>query len=776
MQFVKGTWSDSFRIQDPNTGLNVGFSSPGDIDDVVNNWVKYADDPAYDHNKTVKQMSRGARRGVNITLDETAKNTLTNYMIQQQATVNNIQNIIDDDIMAVRDVSDLPVLQEQKPIVRFGGLVHRPRFNYGGYYNNYSGGNYIQTPYSSVSAFNSPITSEDISDKEASYGIESLRKATFRQGAASGASWGSGIGGLVGGIGASILGTSLAGSAAGAAGGAAAGAGAGVAAGAGAGAAGGAAAGAAAGAASTAWIPIIGPLVALVAAGIGAGIGYGVNKKKGNTLAAKQLHDNKVQIAQNKELHRQTSMGNAINLIDKDVAKIRSMTPNYNSVGFYSKYGGLLGTARRRFDMGGILEPTSSDTVLAHGRTHEEMDPITGQTGIAYKGAEIENNEVVQETPQGDKVFSDSIISPRTGLTYAKNAEKISKAKGVLEKIKTQEMTNLDSIIEQVNKGRLSGAKLGTLLRNGEKKATHINKLTGEIFEKDLALNKLFNEQETVATSLGLRDNDMMRYGGCLRRRYFDGGWIAPVASFGANALTSGLQYWATDSYNKYSQEVLEGLSKLDVPREAYDEPILLNPEYDITPELGEVNREAAYAKKFIADNIVNPQQRRNLMRKVGIEATQQVNKLKGIKKAEEKKVVDANIKEIGAVRRSNRQKDYQYLVNKYNKDSQIAQQKLQIKANQTQATQQLLRDLGQSATQAASMYVASKQWAPGVTNDMNGLKGKTKSTSDKVVTNLFQPTLFNQPARYTGLITAPDFSKYSIMNPTLMRMMLYNG
>ena len=674
-------------------------------------------------------------------LNEGGMNKVNNMLSQQEATVNNIKNIIDDDIMAVRDVNNNNVvLQEQKPVNRFGGLINRPRFNYGGYYNDYSNRGYLQTPYSNTSAFNSPIAPNSISDREASYGIDALKQSITNQGAATGAGIGAGIGGFVGGIGA------------------------------------GAAAGALTAAGSTAWIPVIGPLVALGAAAIGAGIGAGVSKKKADLEASRQLSTNKQLISQNRELRRQTSMGNAINIIDKDVAKIRSMTPNYSSVGFYGRYGGLLGTARRKFDMGGILEPMSSDTILAHGRTHEEMDPITGQTGIAYKGAEIEDNEVVQETPQGDKVFSDSIISPRTGLTYAKNAEKISKSKGILENLKTQEITNLNAILEKVNKGKLSGAKLGTLIRNGEKKATHINKLTGEIFEKDLALDKLFNEQEQIATTLGLRDNTMMRYGGHIGRVYSGGGWIAPVISFGTNVLTSGLQYAATSSYNKYSQDVLDMLEQEEMPRQAYDEPILLDPEYDINPELEEVNRTAAYSKKFISDNVVNPQQRRNLMSKVGIEALQQINKLKGVKKTEEKKTIDDNIKEIGATRRSNRQKDYEYLVNKYNKKTNIALQRLQAKANQTQATQQLLRDLGQSATQAASMYVESKKWADGVTNDMNGIttKGATKRSTYRRLHNNDKYFTVTDANRVINMAKVPNWFSQTDYNNWLKMAKLY--
>lgn len=683
------------------------FTKGYDINDIVDAWAPYAEEAAYDHAKFQRQMNRGARRGVNIELNDFAIGVLNDFMTQQQQTVVNMQNRIDDDIAKVAQIKE-----PSQPIVRYGGVLVRPRFDYGGYYSDYST---PRIPYTSDYSQNNPITAEDIPDDKAIYGVEAIRKATMLKGVGTGASIGGGIGGLAGGVGATILGTSLASGASGAA----------------AGAAGGAAAGAAAGAASTAWIPIIGPLVALVAAGIGAGIGAGVSKKKANQAAAQQLAQNKQQIAYNAELNRQTSVGNAINRIDKDVYKIQNTENTFNmSQGFYSKYGGMI-KPRIKYANGGIILPNSNNTVVAYGRTHEQTNPMTGETGITYGNVEIEGGgyvngrelpgEVVRATPYGDEVFSDSIPIDNKGRTVADYAKMISDRKGVIEKIMNETRLNMERDIKNLNTSRVAKAKTGTLIRNIEKQATLFNKYTAESAKLDSDLEKLFAYQEQAASAMGLREGQPMRYGGSIRRTYDVGGWLSPALSFGMNALTSGLQYWAADADAKYKQEILDGLAKRTLPKRAKEDPILLDPEYDITPEMNATEREASRIEKYIKDNVVNPKQARNLVSKVRLDKLEQQNKLRGIKKSEEKKLINANIASIITARNKNRTNQYQDLVDQLNYDTNIAIQQMSIRSQKTQATQQLLRDLGQSATQAAQMYMVGKAWAPGVTKDMNG-------------------------------------------------------
>ena len=766
LQFTKGDstngWEyDKMMAQYPDSIGYVG-QDPA-LYNLVEGWSEYANEEAYDHAKTKRMLSRGARRGVNIELNDFAIGVLNDFMAQQQQTVVNMQNRIDDDIAKVAQTKE-----QSQPIVRYGGVLVRPRFDYGGYYSDYST---PRIPYSSDYSQNNPITAEDIPDSKAMYGVEAIRKATLLKGAGTGASIGGGIGGLAGGIGSTILGTTLASSAGGAA----------------AGAAGGAAAGAAAGAASTAWIPIIGPLVALVAAGIGAGIGAGVSNKKAKLAAAQQLAQNKQQIAYNAELNRQTSVGNAINRIDKDVYKIQNTENNFNmSQGFYSKYGGMI-KPRIRYANGGTILPNSNNTVVAFGRTHEQMNPMTGETGITYGNAEIEGGgyvngrelpgEVVRATPYGDEVFSDSIPIDDQGHSVADYAKMISDRKGVIEKIMNETRLNMERDIKNLNTSKAAKAKTGTLMRNIEKQAALFNKYTAESAKLDSDLEKLFAYQEQAASAMGLREGQPMRYGGSIRRTYGVGGWLSPILSFGANALTSGLQYWTADADAKYKKEILSGLAKRTLPKRAKEDPILLDPEYDMTPEMNATEREASRIEKYIKDNVVNPKQARNLLSKVRLDKLEQQNKLRGIKKSEEKKVVDANIARIITNRNKMRVNQYEDLLDQFNYDTNLAVQEMMINSQKTQATQQLLRDLGQSATQAAQMYMASKSWAPGVTKDMNlgvGNNSSRLSITDKIPTDHWKTWLSTSTYNpYQGLVKTPNFNVPISSNPMFMSYIL---
>ena len=676
-------------------------------------------------------------------LNEAGLNAINNFMTQQQQTVVNMQNRIDDDIAKVAHTKE-----KSQPMVRYGGVLVKPRFDYGGYYSDY---NTPRIPYASDYSMNNPITASDIEDSKAMYGVEPIRQATMLKGAGTGASIGGSVGALAGGIGAGA----------------------------------GAAALTAAGA--TAWIPVIGPLVALVAAGIGAGIGAGVSKKKADQAAAQQLAQNKQQIAYNAELNRQTSIGNAINRIDKDVYKIQNTENNFNmSQGFYSKYGGMI-KPRIRYANGGTILPNSNNTVVAYGRTHEQMNPMTGETGITYGNAEIEGGgyvngrelpgEVIRATPYGDEVFSDSIPIDDKGHTVADYAKMISDHKGVIEKIMNETRLNMERDIKTLNTSKVAKAKTGTLMRNIEKQAALFNKYTAESAKLDSDLEKLFAYQEQAASAMGLREGQPMRYGGSIRRTYGAGGWLSPLLSFGANAITSGLQYWAADADAKYKQEILNGLAKRTLPKRAKEDPILLDPEYDITPEMNATEREASRIEKYIKDNVVNPKQSRNLVSKVRLDKLEQQNKLRGIKKSEEKKLVNANIASIITARNKNRINQYQDLVDQLNYDTNIAMQRMSIRSQKTQATQQLVRDLGQSATQAAQMYIASKSWAPGVTKDMNlgvGNNSGKLSITDTIPTDHWKTWLSTPTYNpYQGLIKAPNFNVPISSNPMFMSYIL---
>lgn len=681
----------------------VQYDNHRSMDSILNSWSADKELEAYDHRKTTKNTVDSRYFYTDVSLDNIAIQALNNHIASQQATLMNMRNRIDDDTIKAKyngNNTDQRVIQGNPIMSRYGGIL-RPRFSYGGYYSDYST---PRIPYTSDYSMNNQITASDIPDSKAMYGVEAIRKATMLKGAGTGAGIGASVGSLAGGIASGVL----------------------------AGTAGGAAAGAAAGAASTAWIPVIGPLVALAAAGIGAGIGAGVSKNKADKNAAIQLMQNKQTLAQQAELNRQTSVGNAISRIDRDVYKIQNNQNNFDmNQGFYSKYGGFIGLPRRRYDMGGFIQPNSSDSVVAYGRTHEQMNPMTGETGVSYGNAEVEGGgiiggipqagEVIRQSPMGDQVYTDSIVNPRTGLTYARDAKKLTDQKGRLEKQLGVEQATLEKLLHDLNTSKTLGARKGTQVRNAEKAAARMNLTTGMIVDVDTKLQNLFGEQEQIASTLGLRDTNPMRYGGRVVPRFDVGGWLAPTLSFAGNALTSGLQYWASSADAKYKQDMIDMMAARQLPKQTRDEAIVVDPNYDINSEINDARRDYRYMARFIRDNSTNPQQTRNLLAKARLDKRQVINQLKATKKAKEQEIINQNIASIIQTRNANRRKMYDNLMNEFNWNTQIQTQRMAVKSQQTQAIQQLLRDLGQSATQAAQMYVASKQWAPGVTRDMNG-------------------------------------------------------
>ena len=401
------------------------------------------------------------------------------------------------------------------------------------------------------------------------------------------------------------------------------------------------------------------------------------------------------------------------------------------SQGFYGKFGGMIGVPRRRYDMGGFIQPNSSDSMVAYGRTHEQMNPITGETGVSYGNAEVEGGglingvpqagEVIKQSPMGDQVYTDSIVNPRTGLTYAKDAKKLSDQKGRLEKQLGIEQATLEKLLNDLNTSKTLGAKKGTQVRNAEKAAARMNLTTGMIADVDMKLQNLFGEQEQIASTLGLRNTNPMRYGGRVIPKFGVGGWLAPTISFGSNALTSGLQFWAASADAKYKKDIIDAMAARQLPKQAKDEAVVIDPNYDINSEINDARRDYRYMAKFIRDHSTNAKQTRNLLAKARLDKRQIINQLKSTKKAKEQEIISQNIANIIQTRNANRMKTYEDLMNEFNWNTQVQTQRMAVKSQQTQAIQQLLRDLGQSATQAANMYVASKQWAPGVTRDMNG-------------------------------------------------------
>lgn len=579
--------------------------------------------------------------------------------LHDQSIYTEMQNKIDQDI-----------IRNQKlltNIARFGGLIGvRRKYPYGGTY-------IPQSPYSGYIGWGTEVKPEDISysDYEAKgegiVGSEVANKA-----------------GMVGGIGVGI----------------------------------GTMAGAAAGTALGAWG---GPIGMLAGALLGSLIGVFTGRKKRREEEANRRE----LLAEQQEANRQNTISNMETRYENDVAKIRTATQptTFSGQSFYSKYGGMI-KPRMKYNNGGTILPNSSDTAVAYGRTHEQVDPVTGETGIIYGSAEVEGGglvgnkelpgEVIQQTPNGDRIYSDSLYVPGTRATYAQIAKALTDKKGVIEQEISTLQETLDTSLDAFNKAKLAKAKAGTATRNIEKLAAKLNIKTGELAQIDAQLNDVFTSQEQMATVLGLRDTAPVtaRFGG-YRPKYKFG---IPEIGLGMNTLSFIGNMIATGLSAESNRAQLDFMSKLSVPKtnrvEAEYHTIDTSPYEEASRKMATETRRF---NKWIEDNVNNPQVLRNQKRKNLINYYEGLSDINAKKSAYLTSVYDANRNARIVARNANNQGMYQDALNEYNKSMQIANARMSINNQEAQGYMAALNQLTQGISSYGMQKMYLAQLEPGV-------------------------------------------------------------
>lgn len=538
--------------------------------------------------------------------------------IRDISIYNNMQKRIANDVEIYRSNTNktnnvqIPKGAVLSQISKYGGLIPHKRFNYGGI----NTAAYTQ-PYSGNVGWGMQVKPEDISyseynaDGEGIQGSEMTNKAM-----------------MLGSAGASL----------------------------------GAMSGLAAGTALGAWGGPIG-----MAAGLIGGLIWGAisgNKKKKEEEARRRKL-----LAEQKEANRQNTLGNMQNRIENDVAATRTQQPTTSFINnsFYSKYGGLI--PMRKYNYGGIIPteggvmiPTSDDTMVAKGATHEQggimLDPQS----------EVENNEVIRATPTGDQIFSDSLYVPGTRVTYAKYANKLSRQKGKIENDIKSIKSTLSEALDEYPKLKQTHAQDGTSRRNMEKLAAKLNIKTGQLAQLEQKLSNTFMNQEEQAYALGLRDTEpvMAKYGGNIKKHAFG------VADM--NLITNGLGFIGNIlgnelTYNSNKAQ-LDFMKKLKVPKQAR-----LETQYhkiDTTPyeqARRKMTAETRRFNKWIENEVSNPQVLRNQKRKALIGYYEGLGDIAAKESDYRTSVYDKNYNARVTTNNMNRQIDYQDLLAEYNRD-----------------------------------------------------------------------------------------------------------
>lgn len=642
------------------------------------------------------------------------------YTITNDSIISELQARDQSIYAEMQNKIDQDVARNQKIITnvaRFGGLVGvRRKYPYGGIYTN-------QSPYSGYIGWGTEVKPEDISYTDYNAqgeGIIGKQVATY---ATSGLGIGASIGGLIGSI-----------------------------------------------------VPGIGNLIgSLIGAGIGAAGGAGIGAGVGSKNKKEEEANRRELLAEQQEANRQNTISNMNNRYENDVAKIRTATQptTFSGQSFYMKHGGMI-KPRMKYNNGGTILPNSSDTAVAYGRTHEQIDPMTGETGITYGNAEVEGGglvgnkelpgEVIQQTPNGDRIYSDSLYIPGTRATYAQIAKALTDKKGIIEQEISTLQETLDTSLDAFNKAKLAKAKVGTATRNIEKLASKLNLKTGELAQVDAQLNDVFASQEQMATVLGLRDIAPItaRFGG-YRPKYKFG---VAEAGLGLNALSFIGNMISTGLSAKSNQAQLDFISKLSVPKtnkvEAEYHTIDTSP-YDEASR--KMTAEVRRFNKWIEDNVSNPQVLRNQKRKNLINYYEGLSDINTKKSAYLTSIYDANRNARIVARNANNQGEYQDAINRYNKNMQIANSRMSIN-NQTiqnymASINQLMQAVGSYGMQ--KLYLA--QLPKGVQNEFYFGKSRTATTPTIAASKLYNDYSLNRYGQSYG-ITNPFNTPRFLFNP----------
>ena len=653
-----------------------------------------------------QKNATGVHQGIYTITDDSMISAL---QAKDQSIYAEMQNKIDQDVARNQKL--------MTNIARFGGLVGiRRKYPYGGTYTN-------QSPYSGYIGWGTEVKPEDISYTDYNAqgeGIIGKEVATYTT---SGLSIGASIGGLLGSV-----------------------------------------------------IPGIGNILgALIGAGIGAAGGAGIGAGVGSKNKKEEENRRRELIAEQRENNRQNTINNMNNRYENDVAKIRTaiQPTTFSGQSFYMKHGGMM-KPRMKYNNGGTILPNSSDTAVAYGRTHEQVDPMTGETGITYGNAEVEGGglvggkelpgEVIQQTPNGDRIYSDSLYVPGTRATYAQIAKALTDKKGAIEQEISTLQKTLDTSLDAFNKAKLAKAKTGTATRNIEKLAAKLNIKTGELAQVDAQLNEVFGSQEQMATALGLRDIAPVtaRFGG-YRPKYKFG---IPELGLGMNTLSFIGNMIGTGLSAKSNLAQLDFLSKLSVPKTNKVEA-----EYhtvDTSPYDEASRKMAAETKRFnkwVEDNVSNPQVLRNQKRKNLINYYEGLSDINAKKSAYLTSIYDANRNARIVARNTNNQGKYQDALNEYNQKMSIANSRISINNQTTQnymaSINQLMQAVGSYGNQ--KMYLASLP--QGVQNEFYFGKPKTTTTSTITTSKLYNDYLLNKYGQSLG-ITNPFNTSRFLFNP----------
>ena len=511
------------------------------------------------------------------------------------------------------------------------------------------------------------------------------------------------------------------------------------------------------GAAAGSWLGPIG-------AGIGALIGGIVGLFTGRKKKRQEERRRQELLAEQAEMERQQTLGNMQDKVENDVATIRqSNLGNYSEgTGFYAKLGGMVG--RRKLNTGGQVVPNSSNSVVAYGQTHEQYNPVTGETGIIYGDSEIEGGgakngrmyagEVVRETSEGGQVFSDTIKVPGTNRTFADYAKKLTDMKGKKEAQVIQLADGVTLSLSALDKSKTNKLQTGTNVRNIEKLVYRMNKARGESETIDAKTEDLFEAQELYATALGLRDDaPIMRCGGMIRKKRPFGGYASPYSLTGVSApkLTTLPPIQTTASagggsafkfgFNEFglgmnlasslfgivgnalntraNRKAIEFESTLHVPKGNKVDAVQYSTDYDISEELQELGTQERRAARYITDNTSNVQTARNSVANLAINAQLARNKLYGAKKDYQRQRYDLNRQERVNARNANSQIMYQDAINEYNKAVGLNQQLMAVRTQGLQGMLQGVEGLAGAVNNYASARLYEKLWPRGVTNHM---------------------------------------------------------
>lgn len=469
----------------------------------------------------------------------------------------------------------------------------------------------------------------------------------------------------------------------------------------------------------------LGPGGTLIGAIGGALIGGGLSWLKGRKSETEEEASRRTALVAQAQMNDQQIGSNMTSKAQQDALRLKQQEENNIGV---AKFGGLVG--RRRMATGGNIVPNSSNTQVAYGRTHEQIDPMTGETGIAYNDRiEVEGGgyvngkeyagEVIRETPQGAQVFSDTLRVPNTHATYAQMAKLMSDKKGKLE----QEVVNLDKTItaklKDLPKSKRNKLQTGTEVRNIEKLGYKMNVLTGKAAELEQKTSDLFMMQEQHAGMLGLRPSmTTMRFGGTPRIKAENGWWDNPnnlglVANIGTSLGSAAMSYGAY----RNAMDRIAWEANQELPQQAKSQVALFDPTEDISPELQDLEQSFRQQVKYIRDNTKDPQVAQNRIAQLYINALGVKNKLYLSKRNAEKQTRQTNL--INLVNKSNQDNQIAYTnaMNKYNKMTGLNMAR-------NSADMQLWQNLGQalgSVNQSIYSYnygkMVEKTWDRGNVN-----------------------------------------------------------